>query len=265
MRKDYVDVTESDAESEAAFQERYWTEIWQDGTVPAVNARRMSRKDEYRVMRPWLDRLPKGARLFDGGCGFGEWTQFLTQIGYPTLGFDISRQTIERLRQAYPDAAFSIGTIESTGEPPESFDGYFSWGVFEHFEAGMQGCLAEAGRILTPGGLIFISVPFDNLRMALQESGRPLPASPAAIAGQRFYQYRLTRQELARELAGAGFEVLRVTPIHKNQGVVRVLQNSFCLPHQALVTRILGRALAPILPGRWIAHMILAVGRKVIS
>jgi SAM-dependent methyltransferase len=265
MRKDYVEVTEVDVESEAAFQERYWTEIWQDGAVPTVNVQRMSLRDESRVMLPWLKGLPKGARLFDGGCGFGEWTRFLTQAGYPTLGFDISRQTIARLKEAFPDADFAVGNIEDTGQPAKSFDGYFSWGVFEHFEGGMQGCLAEAHRILKTGGLLFLSVPFDNLRMAMQESGRPLPKSPEAMARQRFYQYRLTRQEFAREIACAGFEVLEVKPIHKNQGVVRLLNNAFGVPYQVLPTRVLGRALASLIPATWIAHMILAVGRKRIS
>jgi SAM-dependent methyltransferase len=135
-----------------------------------------------------------------------------------------------------------MGDIRSTGFPDATFDAYFSWGVFEHFESGLQDCVREAFRIVKPGGLLFVSVPLDNLRHAILGSlARPRQAEDRL----RFYQWRLTRAELARELGIGGFEVLDVQPINKRQGVLRSLHHEFGLPYEWLLTKGLSGLLAP--------------------
>jgi ubiquinone/menaquinone biosynthesis C-methylase UbiE len=80
------------------------------------------------------------------------------------IGLDISKATIERLSEIFPDHNFIVGDIRSTGFDDESFDAYFSWGTFEHFEIGLGPCFKEANRILKKGGYLFVSVPFQNGR-----------------------------------------------------------------------------------------------------
>ena len=169
-----------------------------------------------------MSKLPKGARVLDGGCGLGDWTLHFAREGFSVVGLDLSRKTVEQLQARFPDATFASGDIRHTGFEDASFDAYFSWGVVEHFEAGPQECLREAWRILKPGGLLFISVPLDNLRHAfLGTLAAPKPVGRSA----RFYQYRFTRSELAREVGLAGFELVSIHPIHKRQGVLRSLHH----------------------------------------
>ena len=52
---------------------------------------------------------------------------------------------------------------------------------------------------------------------------RPRPAG----ARLRFYQWRLTPAEIARELEIGGFAVVETRPIHKKQGVLRALHHEF--------------------------------------
>lgn len=257
MRKDYT-APATDRSDETAFVERYWTEVWdkQGGPKGAFDA--IPSKAEYRLMKPYLAGLEKGARILDGGCGLGDWTLRLTQEGYRALGLDLSRETVARLQARFPEAEFAAGDIRATGFPDGSFDAYFSWGVFEHFEEGQQRCVAEAWRVLKPGGLLFVSVPFDNLRLALRarlEGGQER-------ADTRFYQWRLTRGELRRELTRAGFDVLRVTPIHKRQGVLRSLHHELGLPSGWIGTRALAAGLALVLPGELFGHMLFAAAKK---
>jgi len=162
MRKDYIEVSQND-EREIAFVEKYWTKVWEQEGGPGNKKSQIQNKEEYLVMSKWLSHLPLGSNLLDGGCGLGEWTDFFTQQGYPTLGLDISRDTILQLQSLLPNLDFRVGDIRDTGIADASIDGYFSWGTFEHFESGLSPCINEAFRILKPGGLLFTSVPFDNL------------------------------------------------------------------------------------------------------
>lgn len=210
-------------------------------------------------MAPYMAKLTKGARVLDGGCGLGDWTLYFARKGFSVVGLDLSRQTVEQLQARFPEAEFVDGDIRSTGFPDATFDAYFSWGVFEHFESGLQDCVREAFRIVKPGGLLFVSVPLDNLRHAILGSlARPRQAEDRL----RFYQWRLTRAELARELGIGGFEVLDVQPINKRQGVLRSLHHEFGLPYEWLLTKGLSGLLAPLLPGSLIAHMVMAMARK---
>jgi SAM-dependent methyltransferase len=229
---------------------------------PQGAARTIPRKAEYRVMAPWIATLPKGAKLLDGGCGLGDWTLCLSAQGYPTLGLDLSRKTIDALRQRFPDARFEVGDIRATGLADDSFDGYFSWGTFEHFEAGLEPCVDEARRVLKPGGYLFITVPFDNLRHALRAAFTRARRGAPQAEKTRFYQWRLTRGELRDLLTRGGFEVLDTRPIHKRQGVLRCLHHEFGLDYRRPVSRGLSLALTPFIPGGLIAHMVMAVARK---
>lgn len=258
MRKDYIAATEP-ADHETEFVEKYWTAVWEREGGPQGHIDRIPRKNEYRVIAPYMEKLPQGARVLDGGCGLGDWTMFFARRGFSVAGLDLSRQTVEQLKARFPEAEFVDGDIRHTNFPDASFDAYFSWGVFEHFESGMQECIREAFRLVKPGGYLFISVPLDNLRHSVL--GAFTRQRPAA-GNLRFYQWRLTRAELARELSIGGFEVLETRPIHKRQGVLRSLHHEFGLPYEWFFTRGLSAVLAPFIPGPMIAHMVLAIAKK---
>ena len=262
MRKDFMSIDDSHADDETTFIEKYWTDIWKQQGGPKAEIGKISSKDEYKVIKPYMDQLPKGARILDGGCGLGDWTAFFTQQGFDCIGLDLSRETVAKLHAIFPDVTFKSGDIRHTDFEDNSFDAYFSWGVFEHFEDGMRPCIDEAFRVLKPGAPLFISVPYDNLRHALRSAGDWSEQKAAQRHNRRFYQWRLTKAELRDELSAGGFDVHKVTTIHKRQGVLRSLHHEFKLNYDWLFTRAASLALAPILPGGLMAHMILAVARK---
>jgi SAM-dependent methyltransferase len=262
MRKDYTPDTGDSSVSEIAFVEEYWTKIWEQEGGPQDRTARIPRKEEYKVMRPYLEKLPKGSRMLDGGCGLGEWTAYFTDQGWPTLGLDISRDTVAKLQGFFPDQEFEVGDIRDTGLPDNSFDAYFSWGTFEHFESGLTPCIDEALRVLKPGGLLFTSIPFDNLRHALLAAGDWRRKSQPSKEKTRFYQWRLTRGEFRDLLAQRGFEVVDIKPIGKRQGVLRSLQQEFGLPYTWTFSKAMSVATAPFVPSGLFAHMQLAIAKK---
>lgn len=262
MRRDDRSFDPTEGESEIAAIEAQWTRIWEAQGGPQGRAERIRRREEFKIMWPLVRQLPKGSRLLDGGCGLGDWVLWLTRAGYPTLGLDVSKVTIGKLKEKFPDMEFAVGDIRATGLPDASFDAYFSWGTFEHFEEGFGPVVREAFRILKPGGLLFVSTPFDNLRHAFHRTLRERYRLQPQTKPTRFYQWRLTRSELAGILSRHGFAVTDVKMIHRRQGLQRLLQHTLGLDPAALPTKGLAFALSPFFPKVFVAHMILAVAYK---
>lgn len=262
MRKDYL-ITSAVEENEIDFIEHYWTEIWDKEGGPQREFKKITSKPEYKLMKPYLDKMSDDATLLDGGCGLGDWTAFFGKTGYKSIGVDISKKTVEILKRRFPDINFITGDIRNLNLADNSVDGYFSWGVFEHFEEGMQPCIKEALRVLKPGGVLFITVPAENIRQALRGAianytkiDEPVTNSP------RFYQWRLTRLELAQQLVYGGFKLDTIKPIHKRQGILRCLHHEFGFSYDWLITRAFSVLLTPFVPGVLIAHMYMAIARK---
>ncbi len=262
MRRDERPYDPAEGRDEIAAIESQWTEVWKKLGGPQKDYGSIVGREEFRIMRSCIESLPKGSRLLDGGCGLGEWVVYWTLAGYPTLGLDISRATIEKLKSMFPDMQFAAGDIRETGLPNDSVDAYFSWGTFEHFEEGFDRVVPEAFRVLKPGGLLFVSTPFDNMRHALSAIlSDPWRLSPKKQR-TRFYQWRLTRGELATILARNGFAVTDVKIIYKRQGMARWLQTRFGISGSSFAGRLLGAILPPIVPAVLFGHMILAVAQK---
>jgi SAM-dependent methyltransferase len=261
MRRDERDYDPSEGAEEIAAIETQWTRLWQAQGGPQGRPERIRRREEFKIMWPYIERLPKGSKLLDGGCGLGDWVVWFTRAGYPTLGLDVSKVTIGKLKEMFPGLDFAVGDIRATGLPDSSIDAYFSWGTFEHFEEGFGPVVTEAFRVLKPGGLLFVSTPFVNVRHALGDTLlQPWRLQPQA-APTRFYQWRLTRGELAGILARNGFAVDDVKIIQKRAGLQRWLAG-FGIESTSFLAKGTAVLLYPFVPKALISHMILAIARK---
>ena len=266
MQKDYYLVrSELTAADELARIDAFWTSVWADRDMQAQPAAReaIEASDEYRVIAPYLRQLPKGARILDGGCGMGQWCLYLDGRGFQPRGVDISAATINRLCEEFPDGDWAVEDINNLECADATYDAYLSWGTFEHFEAGLRPPIVEAFRVLKPGGYLFISVPQDSLRMMPGRYFTKWPAVlPADEGEQVFYQWRLTKAELAFELGCGGFEVADIQAISKQEGVGRLFRMlTGRAPDGPLSARAV-KALAMALPGGLVGHMVLAIARK---
>ena len=97
MKKDYISVsTETMNGEENTFVENFWTKIWNQRDITQYVKADISNREEYRIIEPYIHRLAKGSRILDGGCGLGGWTIFLANLGFETIGIDISENTIQR-------------------------------------------------------------------------------------------------------------------------------------------------------------------------
>jgi SAM-dependent methyltransferase len=267
MKKDYT-VAETDYPAdEIAFVEDFWTRRWESPEA-APDPGSVASREEYQIMAPLLAGLPREGRILDGGCGLGDWTVFLTDRGFKVVGMDISERTIARLQARFPGCQFARGDIRATGLAPASFDAYLSWGTFEHFENGPGDCIAEAYRVLKPGGLLWVTVPFQNWRLLLREASprykwyQSYDLEPGYPWPMRFYQWRFTKADLRQELEMRGFKMLQLVPIHRDQGLQRTLIWDFGLSPGTRRLYLAERLLRRLIPSRLVAHMLMAVCRK---
>lgn len=193
--------------SRAASQE-FWSEHWAGQDVRGLLG--IARTSPLTGI---IERaLPAAGRILEAGCGLGQYVILLRERGRDVVGADWSVDALARCRAAAPGTPVAVMDLARLAMPSGAFDAYVSLGVVEHDPAGPAAILAEAARVLRPGGRILVSVPYWNgvRRIGtpyLARQGRTLKA-----AGGEFYQYAFTRGELRRALEAEGFRVLGFHP-----------------------------------------------------
>ena len=264
MQKDYRPIEKNLIDdSEIKRIDAYWSSVWADREfTPSQIFRQIENCDEYKVIDKYLQKLPNTASILDGGCGMGEWSVYLKSRGYKITGLDISSSTIERLKSVFLEHDWQVGDINNLEFGDKTFDAYLSWGTFEHFEAGLLAPIKEAWRVLKPGGYLFISVPQDSLRLMHERYGRWQPNIAKSRLKQAFYQWRLTKREIAFEVEQEDFEIKSIVPIHKQEGVGRLFRLITNCEPSGLIKGRLVNILAKILPGIFAGHMLILVAQK---
>jgi 2-polyprenyl-3-methyl-5-hydroxy-6-metoxy-1,4-benzoquinol methylase len=119
-----------------------------------------------RVVRP-----PRGARMFELGCGGGKHLATLAANGYVTHGVDVSPEVVERA-ESYLASVRRFGDIQATAEVANfleyavddqrgSYDVCFHAGVVEHFLDPAQRALIwrKMAALTKPGGAVVSLVP----------------------------------------------------------------------------------------------------------
>ncbi|MFC0030244.1 methyltransferase domain-containing protein [Micromonospora chaiyaphumensis] len=128
--------------------------------TPGLVARLDAAETEAGVVRlrhrsyELLDLSP-GASVVDVGCGTGRAVAELHQRGAAAIGVDPDELMIATARRRWPGADFRMGSAESLPLPDQAVSGYRADKVL-HVLPDPSAALAEAHRVLTPGGRIVL-------------------------------------------------------------------------------------------------------------
>ena len=157
-------------------------------------------RDAFRTLV--AERIPRGGRILDFGCGTGATTSLLREIlGAETIvGVDRSLRSLEVARQSYGSERVRFFPVDEY-RSVQGVDLGYSNGVFHHIPREQRGeALRFISRALRPGGLF-----------AFWENNPWNPGTRQVMARCVFDQdaVTLTPIEARRLLRSEGYTVLR--------------------------------------------------------
>lgn len=105
-------------------------------------------------------RLSRMKRVLDAGCGMGYGSAELARVAASVVGVDIAGDAVASARERYvlPRVTFLQGSCAALPFRAASFDLVVAFEVIEHLKE-WRDFLAEARRVLAPGGQCLISTP----------------------------------------------------------------------------------------------------------
>jgi len=174
---------------------------------------------DYYGGRQWITKYcPRYGKVIEAGCGAGRYVFYLRRLGIDIEGIDFSDSLIDRLNEEKSiidkNAVFIKSDVTKLPFEDNSLSGYISLGVVEHFIEGPQKAIAEAFRVLRPGGIAIITTPNKSwfIRVSKFITGIKTIIKKILfrkISNAKFFQYEYTPGQLKKFLKQQGFYVSR--------------------------------------------------------
>lgn len=131
----------------------------------------------------------KGLSLLDLGCGEGATARLLVERGAEVVGVEPDTRRAALNREATPPQGLTLteGRAESLVQADDSVDGVFFFRSLHHVPIEeMSAALAEAARVVRPGGFVFVLEPavegqFTHLMRPFHDEGEVRASAQEAL------------------------------------------------------------------------------------
>lgn len=145
-------------------------------------------------------RAAGGGPVADVGCGPGEITAHLNELGVDAFGIDLSPGMIEVARREHPVLRFEVGSMTNLDLPAASVAGLLAWWSLIHIpDNEVPAVLGHFHRVLRPGGPLQVGFHVgDESRLKTQGYGGH---------SMRVHVHRRQPEQVVSWLRHAGFEV----------------------------------------------------------
>lgn len=172
-------------------------------------------------VRRYTDKyLPLGAKILEGGCGKGQFVYALKKWGYAPVGVDYAEQTVKRIQQEFPELNILKADVMDLPFEDNSFDGYWSFGVIEHFFDGYDKIAKEMHRVVKNNGYVFMTFPYMSPLRRLKAYVKQYPPFEQASADlNKFYQFALSKESVQKKFADRGFECVESSSLDGVKGL----------------------------------------------
>jgi len=108
--------------------------------------------------------------VWDLGCGPGNTTKYLRDLGVEISGLDVSERMLEEARRIHPGIHFQKGNILHLTFENDSVAAVVAFYAIIHFNEGQAGAaFREVSRVLQPGGLLLFTYHVGDKTIHLDE------------------------------------------------------------------------------------------------
>jgi SAM-dependent methyltransferase len=189
------------------YAEGYWS-----SDSPKTRGYSDYRRDEPLYLKTFRKRfsfvsrhLGRPGRLLDVGCAAGFFMKVAEERGWEVNGVELSAEIAQHAVNRFGFKGIHVGTLDTAPHAKGSFDLVTMWDVVEHVP-DPRALLARARELLKPGGALVLET-------------QNVDSSFARLLGPRWQHYKhdehlyhFSPPTMRRLLAGAGFDLVELTP-----------------------------------------------------
>ncbi|MAU10347.1 MAG: hypothetical protein CL607_11035 [Anaerolineaceae bacterium] len=186
-----------------------WETIWDEANVQ-IELETMRSERAQETIQAYLPYLDREKPILEAGSGLSAVVIWLREHGYNVLGLDYAENALHISRQYEPSLPLVAGDVHKLPFAENSLAGYLSFGVLEHFEHGLQPGLSEAYRILAPGGVLILTIPYPNIVWRVAQFKRQMAGQQ--LIDEDFYESTYNRRELVSNVEQVGFKLAEAIP-----------------------------------------------------
>jgi len=113
---------------------------------------------DREILARFFHEIDNRRPVWDFGCGPGQTTKYLNDLGLEISGLDISEKILEQAQSLYPEIHFQKGNMLNLDFENNSIAGIVAFYAIVHFtKAQVEATLREIFRVLQPGGLLLLT------------------------------------------------------------------------------------------------------------
>ncbi len=125
---------------------------------------------DQEVLRRFAREIGDKKPVWDLGCGPGQTTKYLHDLGIKISGLDLSEKTVAEAKKNYPEISFSRGNMLDLDFPDSSIAGIVSFYAIVHFTKDqLETAVRQIYRVLQPGGLFLLTFHIGDETIHLEE------------------------------------------------------------------------------------------------
>jgi ubiquinone/menaquinone biosynthesis C-methylase UbiE len=125
---------------------------------------------DQEILHRFAQEMGKRRPVWDFGCGPGQTTKYLKDLGVEISGLDLSEKTLEQARTVHKEIHFRKGNILELEFENDSIAGVVAFYAIVHFtEEQVRIAFREVFRVLQPGGMFLFTYHIGEETLHLDE------------------------------------------------------------------------------------------------
>lgn len=113
---------------------------------------------DQEMLRRFSQEIGAGSPVWDFGCGPGQTTDYLKNLGLEISGLDLSEKMLEQARAVHPEIHFRQGNMLDLEFKNDTIFGVVAFYAIVHFTKAQVGiAFREIFRVLQPGGIFLLT------------------------------------------------------------------------------------------------------------